>query len=242
MSRVNYRKIWSLYNGPIPKDWEGRSFEIHHIDGNHDNNVIENLRCVSIREHYDIHWFQGDWGACFLLAKTLKMEPKIVSHLNSLASKEKVANGSHNFLDGDWQRNNQLQMVKNGTHHFLNGEWQSNNQLQLVEKGSHHFIGGKIQHANNQKRLQEGIHHLLGHGAPQNTIEHVCPYCKKTGKGPTMKRWHFNNCVYFKERAPYTSTTVPTPQFSSKMEPRGCLAGEDQLAALKILPDGSIKQ
>lgn len=27
-----------------------------------------------------------------------------------------------------------------------------------------------------------------------NTIEYVCPYCGKEGKGPNMKRYHFDNC------------------------------------------------
>ena len=51
----NYRKIWIEHNGPIPIDENGRSYEIHHIDGNHSNNHIDNLKCVSIQEHYDMH-------------------------------------------------------------------------------------------------------------------------------------------------------------------------------------------
>ena len=39
---MNYRKIWETHNGEIPKDTDGRSFEIHHIDGNRNNNSIEN--------------------------------------------------------------------------------------------------------------------------------------------------------------------------------------------------------
>jgi hypothetical protein len=30
----NYRKIWENYYGLIPIDEKGRSYEIHHIDGN----------------------------------------------------------------------------------------------------------------------------------------------------------------------------------------------------------------
>ena len=41
---MDYRKLWESHNGPIPKDNEGRSYEIHHVDGNHQNNVIENLK------------------------------------------------------------------------------------------------------------------------------------------------------------------------------------------------------
>jgi len=52
---MGYRKIWSKIYGEIPKDELGRSYEIHHIDGNRNNNSIENLTCVSIKEHYEIH-------------------------------------------------------------------------------------------------------------------------------------------------------------------------------------------
>ena len=39
----NYRKIWEQHFGPIPRDQDGRSYEIHHIDGNRSNNNIEKL-------------------------------------------------------------------------------------------------------------------------------------------------------------------------------------------------------
>ena len=28
----------------------------------------------------------------------------------------------------------------------------------------------------------------------KNIKIHICPHCKKEGKGPSMKRWHFDNC------------------------------------------------
>ena len=31
----NYRKIWVERHGPIPLDENGRTYEIHHIDGDH---------------------------------------------------------------------------------------------------------------------------------------------------------------------------------------------------------------
>jgi hypothetical protein len=52
---MNYRKIWEQANGTIPTDELGRSYEIHHIDGNRKNNCLSNLMCVSLEEHYDIH-------------------------------------------------------------------------------------------------------------------------------------------------------------------------------------------
>ena len=59
----DYRKIYESHHGTIPRDAAGRTSEIHHIDCNHENNAIENLQCVSIQQHYDIHYSQEEWGA-----------------------------------------------------------------------------------------------------------------------------------------------------------------------------------
>ena len=76
-----YRKIWETVYGTIPKDKHGRSYEIHHIDGNRKNNNIENLKLVTIQEHYDIHFSQGDFGACTLIAKRMNMSPEEISNI-----------------------------------------------------------------------------------------------------------------------------------------------------------------
>ena len=51
---VNYRRIWEKAKGPIPIDENGVSYDIHHIDGNRRNNCIDNLQCVSLKEHFEI--------------------------------------------------------------------------------------------------------------------------------------------------------------------------------------------
>jgi hypothetical protein len=52
---ADYRKIWKDSNGPIPIDEFGRSYEIHHIDGDHYNNEISNLIHLTISDHKKIH-------------------------------------------------------------------------------------------------------------------------------------------------------------------------------------------
>lgn len=52
---MNYRKLWEQHHGPIPKDEYGRTYDIHHIDGNRKNNSLDNLVCLSIEDHYKIH-------------------------------------------------------------------------------------------------------------------------------------------------------------------------------------------
>lgn len=91
---AEHRRVWRENHGPIP-----RGYHIHHIDGNHFNNDISNLQCVTAQEHYDIHFSQGDYFACFKLYS---------QHID--CDKEKLS---------QLLRNAQLQRVKEGTHPFL---------------------------------------------------------------------------------------------------------------------------
>ena len=72
-----YRRIYEKHKGPIPKDNYGKSYDIHHIDGNKKNNNINNLVALSLQEHYNIHYKQGDWGACLVISNRLKMNSEI---------------------------------------------------------------------------------------------------------------------------------------------------------------------
>ena len=103
----NYRKIYENHHGPIPKDSDGRSYHIHHIDGNHHNNSIDNLKAVSIEEHYQIHYSQGDWGACVKLAAIINL------------SEEERADIAQRV--GQINRAHQNKLVKEGKHHWLGG-------------------------------------------------------------------------------------------------------------------------
>jgi hypothetical protein len=76
-----YRRIYERQYGPIPLDEDGRSFEIHHIDGDRTNNDPSNLVAMSIREHYDVHYRQGDYGACYRMAIRMSKTPEEISDL-----------------------------------------------------------------------------------------------------------------------------------------------------------------
>lgn len=69
----NYRKIYETHYGKIPIDSEGRSYDIHHIDGNHKNDTPENLKALSISEHYDTHFSQCNYNACRLIGLRLSL-------------------------------------------------------------------------------------------------------------------------------------------------------------------------
>ena len=52
-----HRYVWEYYNGcKIPK-----GFDVHHIDGNKDNNDISNLTCITRKRHNQIHSDSKTW-------------------------------------------------------------------------------------------------------------------------------------------------------------------------------------
>lgn len=177
-----YRRIYEEKVGPIPIDQDGRTFEIHHIDGNHENNDIDNLLCITIQEHYNIHFSQGDYSACMLIANRMLTSPVEISALSSLFNRQRVENKTHNFLGSSLQN----KRVENGSHPFLGGKIQGASSRSRVNAKTHNFIGGIIQQTTSQRRITEGTHNCLTH--------YTCPHCKKQGKGPVMLRHHFDNC------------------------------------------------
>jgi hypothetical protein len=126
-----YRKIYERHFGPIPK-----GYHIHHKDGNHSNNEPENLMCVTAQEHYDIHYSQKDYGACWALMVTghVSVTPEERALLVSEQQKYLVEQGTHPWLkredgtsvsgDISEQRTKsviikQKELVDSGQHHFL---------------------------------------------------------------------------------------------------------------------------
>jgi hypothetical protein len=219
-TKVNYRKIYEQHHGPIPKDAEGISYDIHHIDGDRANNNPNNLTAVSLQEHLEIHMAQGDWGACQAIYLRMISTPEQRSEAARALTLARVADGTHPWVGPDYN----LSKVHNGTHHFLGGEIQrkvtakrleegthnfqlmtkeerSNIQLKRIEQGTHKFVGDSNP---VYKQLADGTHNFLGSNHPMRlrsnlgthpwTESKVCPHCGKVGKGGVMHRFHFNNC------------------------------------------------
>lgn len=121
----HYRRIWEKINGPTPIDEQGRKYEIHHLDGNRNNNDLSNLACISIKEHYEIHYKQGDYGAAFRIAQRMGIDPKIKSQLASMANKQRIDKGEHPFLDKQVRKkaaNKVAKRVKKGIQGLQNKE------------------------------------------------------------------------------------------------------------------------
>ena len=128
---MHYRKIWEEHNGNIPIDENGISFEIHHIDGNRNNNDLSNLSCISITDHFDIHFSQNDYHACLLIAKRINdyangiYDKELLSSIASRINKIRVENDTHNFIQPEHINNNKIvqkKLFQEGKHHFCVGQ------------------------------------------------------------------------------------------------------------------------
>ncbi len=119
----HYRRIWIENYGTIPKDRNGRTFEIHHVNGNNKDNRLENLMCIPIEEHYKIHLEQKDYAAAFRIAQRMDLDPKVKSKLASLSNKNRLNRGDHPFLDKAVRKkaNKSIEEnIKNNTQGFQN--------------------------------------------------------------------------------------------------------------------------
>jgi len=162
---MSYRKIWEEVHGKIPYDDHGRRMEIHHIDGDRTNNSIDNLMLATIQEHYDIHYSQGDWGACQSIINRMNVSPEEKSKKCSELAKKRFAEGTHHFQDPEWKKNMAIRISKtrSGENHPLYGteattetrEKMSNSHKKLVEAGTHHLQQEKHKQAMRDKSLKE---------------------------------------------------------------------------------------
>jgi hypothetical protein len=206
--RINYRRIWVAYNGKIPKDIDGRSFDIHHLDGNSDNNSIGNLIAISAYEHYCIHRDKGEFGAAAMIARRMKTKPSDLSETVKLQMKKLIESGQHNFSvkgfiivrdkDGnnmrvskndDRLKTGELVGVNTG---FVTVKDKDGNSMR-VSKDDLRFISGELKSINCGK-----IGYNLGRTWTQTNKRPTvkCPHCAKEGDISPMKQHHFDNCKY----------------------------------------------
>lgn len=191
---MNYRDVYRINFGDIPKDELGRSFDIHHKDGNRKNNNPNNLVAVSIQEHYDIHYNRGDFNACFLIAKRMDKSESQLLELRNLSSKFMTDNNPSSKAKGSnhWSRNTVVVSDKSGNKFRVSkDDPRLGNELEAVNKGQITVRDKDGKCFNVYRDDPRYISGELKHNTAGLILK--CPHCNKTG-GNTMKRWHFNNC------------------------------------------------
>lgn len=179
-----YRRLYEKHYGPIPKDNEGRSYDIHHIDGNSKNNDITNLVALTIQEHYDIHYRQNDWAACLSIAKRMKISAEERSDLARKNAASQIAKGIHPWQNIEKQREKALKQVAEGTHPWQNSERAKENNLKRIVNGTHNLLGGLV----TRKQLESGKH--------TSQILKTCQHCEKTISSAMHSRWHGERCKH----------------------------------------------
>lgn len=175
----NYRKIYQNHYGPIPKDVDGRTYEIHHIDGNHSNNEPSNLMSITVKEHYDIHYAQKDYGACLLISRAMAITPEEKSKLAEMYAQQRVKNGSHHFSkrsDGSSLADDLIKLGK----HPAQTKWICS------------ACGTNGHSKTNYTRWHKDGKCLLPIiKTDPSQYEWKCGHCSTTGKGKgNYSRWH----------------------------------------------------
>jgi hypothetical protein len=202
---TKYRRIYESHCGPIPIDEHGRRYEVHHIDGNRTNNEPSNLIALSIQEHYDIHYAQGDWAACNLIAKHLNLSKEERSDLSRKNALNRVSEGTHNLQKNGPSRKAQLESVyrkiEDGTFHFLDKKWARDKELTKVSNGTHPFLkktdGASVGAITNKKRIEKGTHNFIGPSMNKQMFEngtHPITKMLETGTHPAHKEWTCETC------------------------------------------------
>lgn len=164
----NYRKIYERYHGPIPIDELGRSYHIHHKDGDDSNNNPLNLQAVSLLEHYHIHLEQGDWWAAGRLGQRLNLSKDEISKLRSRDAKERIINGTHPFLDKKTASNG----GKKGIQHVKKNGWSK----EAIEKRVNTRKNGcgytnKMKEANTPEAIRKRVETKKKKGGFQSALD-----------------------------------------------------------------------
>lgn len=204
---VPHRRVFKKVHGRSPKP----GYHVHHIDGNHQNNDPSNLIEVSAKDHYDIHRRQNDYGACIMLSSSAQVSPEELADIQRLHGLKCAANkiGIHSddrdrksHLANIWRKTPPGRMpVTNGVDILkfkteeereaflrIHVDWRKGYPERIIKglEKSTRRISSEESKILAQKRLAEGSHNFV--------IEYTCPCCGTIGKGPMMKRWHFDKC------------------------------------------------
>jgi len=225
---TNYRKIYKNHVGPIPQEEDGRTYEIHHIDGNHSNNNPSNLIAVTLNEHYNIHYAQGDYNACKLMKlQRMNYTTKEIQELSRKGSlgkasvidqfgnKFKVPINDPRLLSGELvgvtkgrsivkDNSGKILSVDKFDSRILSGELVGVTKGFMVAKDKN---GKTMQVSVNDTRLLSGELVSIVHGTTPVWVgkKKKCLYCADEFDSGNYTRYHGEKCP--------TKLGLPAPNF-----------------------------
>ena len=209
----NYRKIFERFNqcSLLP------GVDIHHIDGNHDNNDPSNLQAVTIEEHYQIHRSQKDYYAAYLIGRRMDIKPE---DWEQMAKENGSKSGKENYAKGiglsKWIQDNPEQFKKMISENGKKGgkkcyeenlgffaaeesqkkEWrkkagEASPGFKLGHAAAAGKIGGKVS-GENAKKNKTGIFALSPEKNKQRHMNSVISKLIKNGKASAWPREDIN--------------------------------------------------
>ena len=174
-----HRKTYIKHYGIIPIDENGRTYDIHHIDGNRKNNDISNLIALPIEEHLKIHKNQGDNRAVHAILLRLNADINEIKYAAKLAANERVDKGIHHWLGGDHQRKLAKKLKDEGKLYFCSElhkiRTKSNNKI-LIDNNNHNFQSPENKERirkMNAIKLSNGTHPFLNGAGRENSRRRI---------------------------------------------------------------------
>ena len=186
-----YRSIYIKHHGAIPLDENGRTYEIHHIDGDHTNNDIKNLIALSMQDHYDLHYAQGDYGACVLMAFKMNMTDEEISELISASHQKRISEGTHPTQQKwtcEWCNKSGINMLNYHNSHDKRCKKNPNISDEDVRKR-------KNTSAKQSKSASRAQLDSVRNGTHNTQEKWHCIHCNLNGKGAGNYRYHGENCL-----------------------------------------------
>ena len=151
-------RVYLSHHGEIPKDSDGRIYDIHHIDGDHENNDIDNLVALSIQDHYDVHYQRGDWAACMAIRMRMDLDPNAASDL----MKRRYEEGTHPVQTMSEEQHREIsslggqaimKKLREQGHESLAAAYQTPEEIRAAA-----IKGGEMSRPVQKKLLEDGKH------------------------------------------------------------------------------------
>ena len=191
------------------------SYEYHHIKpkclGGTDSS--DNIVLLTPREHYIAHWLL--WKAtrntklafAFISMAFTNKDKRRLTSVQYERARQTQRNIISEFNTGRKRTPEQIERVAKAhrgkkrseeTKQKLKDAWVIR-RLTPVTEETKSKLSESIKAAWQNEELREAARQRkIEYNKIFNTTEFICPHCGKVGKGPNMKRYHFDKCKILK--------------------------------------------